>query len=99
MCFYICLCCVYLQCVSIFVCVECICSVFLYLFVLSVFAVCFYIWLCCVYLQHMCSQTDEDVFLNCSVLSSLGHRSSGPSHICAGHWRDALTRRSVSWIR
>ena len=42
-----------------------ICSSFLYLFVLWVFAACFCISLCCEYLQHVCCQTDEDVFLIC----------------------------------
>ncbi len=45
------LCCEYLQCVSLFVCVVSICSASLYLFVLWAFAVRFFICLCCEYLQ------------------------------------------------
>ncbi len=43
----------YLQRVSVFVCFASICSVFLYLVVLRVFAACFCIWLCCEYLQRV----------------------------------------------
>ncbi len=46
-------CCVYLQHVSVFGCVVCICSTFLYLIVLRVFAACFCILLRCEYLQHV----------------------------------------------
>ncbi len=51
--FFICLCCGYLQRVSLFVCVVGICRAFLYLFVLWVFAERFFIWLCCEYLQSV----------------------------------------------
>ncbi len=47
------LCCVYLQRVSVFDCVACICSTFLYVVVLRVFTARFCMWLCCVYLQHV----------------------------------------------
>ncbi len=57
MCFFICLCCEHLQCVSLFVCVVSMCSV-------SLFFIClccehlqwvFVFMLCCEYLQHVLS--------------------------------------------
>ncbi len=82
---------------SMFFCL-CICSVFLFLQRVCIclcceYLQCFCIWLCCVYLQHMCCQTDDDVFLSCSALSSLGRCTSVP---VTGKmlWRGAACRGS-----
>ncbi len=69
MCFFVWLCCEYLQCVSLFGCVVSICSEFLCLVVLCVFAVCFFIWLCCEYLQ--CVSLFGCVVSICSVFLCL----------------------------
>ncbi len=60
------LCCEHLQCVSLFVCVVSICSVCLYLFVLSKW------WKC--FLDLLVLFLFACVFWSCSALSSLSHR-------------------------
>ncbi len=63
-CFFIWLCCEYLQrvCCQIDEVVFLICRCFFF-----IFAVRFFIWLCCKHLQHVCCQIDEVVFLIAGV--------------------------------
>ncbi len=77
--FFVWLCCEYLQCVSLFGCVVSICSAFLYLVVLWVFAVRFFIWLCCEHLQHLLSNWWR-CFLDLHVFSEV-----------AAHWALSAT--------